>query len=175
MSEQRHPQVVNAEEVPSTELSYGQRFKITRKQLGVAAGAQKLGCTLVELPPGKRSWPLHYHAANEEAIYVLEGRGRIRIGDSEVLVRAGDYVALLSGPDAAHQTFNDSNAALRYLCISTMIEPDVNFYPESNKVGFFAGSAPGGDRGQRFLEGFVPLDRCVDYWAGEKPSDESEQ
>ena len=123
MSEQRHPRVVNAGEVPSTELSYGERFRLTRKQLGQAAGARKLGCTLVELPPGKRSWPLHYHAANEEAIYVLEGQGRVRIGDGEVPVGAGDYVALLSGPEAAHQMFNDSNGALRYLCFSTMIEP----------------------------------------------------
>lgn len=175
MSEQRHPQVVNVEEVLPGNLSYGQRFQLTRKQLGMAAGARKLGCTLVELPPGKRSWPLHYHAANEEAIYVLEGRGRVRIGEREVSVRAGDYIVLLSGPDAAHQTFNDSDAVLRYLCISTMIEPEVNFYPESNKVGFFAGSAPGGDTKQRFLEGFVPSDACIDYWAGEKPGDESER
>ena len=175
MSEHRHPQIVNTDEVPSTDLSHGQRFQLTRKQLGQAAGARKLGCTLVELPPGKRSWPLHYHAANEEAIYVLEGRGRVRIGDNEMLVRAGDYIVLLSGPDAAHQTFNDSNAALRYLCISTMIEPDVNFYPESAKVGFFAGSAPGGDKEQRFLEGFVPFDARVDYWTGEDPGDESER
>jgi uncharacterized cupin superfamily protein len=174
VSEQRHPRVINADEVLSTGLSHGQRFQLKRKQLGRAAGAQKLGCTLVELPPGKRSWPLHYHAANEEAIYVLEGRGRVRIGDSEVSIRAGDYIALLSGPGAAHQTFNDSDNVLRYLCISTMIDPDVNFYPQSKKVGFFAGSAPGGDKEQRFLEGFVPLDARVDYWAGEKGGDESD-
>ena len=98
MNENRHRQVVNADEVPSTNLSYGNRFQLTRKQLGMAAGARKLGCTLVELPPGKRSWPLHYHAANEEALYILEGQGRVRIGDRDVSVRAGDYVALLSGP-----------------------------------------------------------------------------
>ncbi len=174
MSKQRHPHVVNASEVSSTDLSYGQRFHLARKQLGMAAGARKLGCSLVELAPGRHSWPLHYHTANEEAIYVLEGRGRVRIGDEEVSVQAGDYVALLSGSDGAHQTFNDSNAVLRYLCISTMIEPEVNFYPESNKVGFF-GSAPGGDKEQRFLEGFVPLNARVDYWTGEDPGDDSER
>ena len=173
MNENRHPQVVNADEVPSTNLSYGNRFQLTRKQLGMAAGARKLGCTLVELPPGKRSWPLHYHAANEEALYIFEGQGRVRIGDCDVPVQAGDYVALLSGPDGAHQTFNDSTAVLRYLCISTMIEPEVNFYPESNRVGFFAGSAPGGNREQRFLEGFVSLDARLDCWAGEKVDDDS--
>ena len=169
MTDQRHPQIVNADHVPASELAHGRRFYLRRKQLGSAAGAQKLGCTLVELPPGKRSWPLHYHAANEEAIYVLEGHGRVRIGDSETPVRAGDYVALLAGPAGAHQTFNDSDAVLRYLCFSTMIEPEVNFYPDSRKVGFFAGSPPGGDRTKRFLEGFVSAGACVDYWDGESP------
>jgi hypothetical protein len=83
-------------------------------------------------------------------------RGRIQIGDRVMPMRAGDYIALLAGPRGAHQTFNDSDAMLRYLCLSTMIEPDVNFYPESRKIGFSAGSAPGGHRAQRFLEGPVP-------------------
>jgi hypothetical protein len=93
----------------------------------------------------------------------------------EVPVRTGDYVALLSGPDGAHQTFNDSNVTLRYLCLSTMIEPEVNFYPKSNRIGFFAGAAPGGDREQRFVEGFVPLNASVDYWTGEKSNGEPER
>ena len=63
------------------------------------------------------------------------------LGDCEVPVRAAYNVALLSGPDGAHQTFNDSNSTLCYLCISTMIAPVVNFYPESNWVGFLL--APG--------------------------------
>jgi bifunctional non-homologous end joining protein LigD len=42
MSKQRHPQVVNVDEVPSTELSYGQRFRPTRKQLGMAALVAKI-------------------------------------------------------------------------------------------------------------------------------------
>ena len=102
----------------------------------------------------------------------LRAKDAFASGDHDVPVRAGDYVALLSGPDGAHQTFNDSNAILRYLCISTMIEPEVNFYPESNRVGFFAGSAPGGDKEQRFLEGFVSLDARLDYWEGEEVDDD---
>ena len=58
MDKQSHSQVVNVDNVPSTELSHAQRFQLTRKQLGMAAGARKLGCTLVELPSGKRSWPV---------------------------------------------------------------------------------------------------------------------
>jgi uncharacterized cupin superfamily protein len=145
VSDFRHPHVVNVDEVEPTSLSHGERFFLLRKQLGAAAGGKKLGCTLVELPPGKRAWPFHYHAANEEAIYVVEGNGRLRLAASEIILRPGDYVVLLPGPDWPHQTMNDSDRPLRYLCFSTMIEPEVNFYPDSRKFGFFAGAAPGGD------------------------------
>jgi len=43
-----------------------------RKELSTAVDASDLGCSLYELPPGMRSWPYHYHTANEEAIYVLQ-------------------------------------------------------------------------------------------------------
>jgi hypothetical protein len=78
---------------------------------------------------------------------------------------------LLSGPDGAHQTFNDSTAVLRYLCISTTIDPG-QLLSGIQSGGFFAGSAPSGDREQRFLEGFVSLDARLDYWAGEKMDDD---
>ena len=29
-------------------------------------GAELIGCSLYEVPPGKRAWPYHYHDANEE-------------------------------------------------------------------------------------------------------------
>jgi uncharacterized cupin superfamily protein len=171
MSERRHPNVVHVDEVPHTEQSRGRRYALRRKQLGAAAAGKRLGCSLIELPPGKRAWPIHWHAANEEAIFVLEGRGRMRIGEREVEVRAGDYVALPPGPAHAHQSWNDSEAPLRYLCFSTMIEPDMSVYPVSQKVGIFAGAAPGGDHAARTLDCFVPLAAQVDYWSGEEPDE----
>jgi uncharacterized cupin superfamily protein len=35
------------------------------------------------VPPGRRAWPYHYHLENEEAIYVLEGLGTLRIDEEE--------------------------------------------------------------------------------------------
>ena len=51
-----------------------------QKQLGAAAGSERLGCSLYELPPGAQPWSYHYHAANEEALYVLSGTGTLRLG-----------------------------------------------------------------------------------------------
>ena len=75
-----------------------------------SAGGEKLGCSLYEVPPGRRAWPYHYHLANEEAIYVLEGSGTLRIGGEEIRVSQGDYVALPASAQAAHQLVNDSGA-----------------------------------------------------------------
>ena len=163
----RHQQVVNLDELPASIGGKGPRFAFMRKQLGAAAGAQQLGVSFMELPPGARAWPRHYHAANEEGLYILEGRGLVRLGEVEIEIRAGDYVALPAGPDSAHQTINDSDAPLRYLCVSTMLTTDISVYPDSNKIGVFAGAAPGGAKAARFLEGFVPLATSTDYWDGE--------
>jgi uncharacterized cupin superfamily protein len=163
----RHPQVVNLDELPASIGGKGPRYAFTRKQLGAAAGAQQLGVSYMELPPGARAWPRHFHAANEEGVYILAGRGRVRIGEVEVEVRAGDYVALPAGPAHAHQTINDSDEPLRYLCMSTMLSTDIGVYPDSDKIGVFAGSAPGGAKAGRFVEGFFRMGARVDYWDGE--------
>ena len=100
-------------------------------------------------------------------MFVLDGSGTLRLGDQEVPIRAGDYVALPAGNDHAHQIINTGTAPLRYLAMSTMNEPDVTVYPDSGKVGLFVGSAPGGNPAARTLYSFLPLKSAVDYWEGE--------
>lgn len=161
----RHAHVAHLDEVEPVRVEHG-RTEVIRRQLGRAAGARQLGCSHIELPPGKRSWPRHWHAANEEAIFVLEGVGRLRLGDETIEVRAGDYVALPAGPQAAHEMRNESEAPLRYLCFSTMIPTDICGYPDSGKVALFSGGAPGASKSERTLD--VVLRRePVDYWEGE--------
>ncbi len=143
-------------------------FVFWRKSLSRATGGEKLGCSLYEIPPGRRAWPYHYHLANEEAIYVLEGSGLLRIGEEEVRISRGDYATLPAHAERAHQVINDSDGALRYLCFSTMIEPDVMVYPDSGKVGIFAGAAPGGRKEERTFSKFLRSDAEVDYYAGEE-------
>ncbi len=134
-----------------------------RKELSSAVDAAELGCSLYELPPGMRSWPYHYHTANEEALYVLAGEGRLKTDDGLVELTAGDYVTLPANESGGHRVLNDSEEPLRYLAISTMNEPDVTVYPEMDKFGVFVGSPPGG-RGERTLEGYYHIDDEVEYW-----------
>lgn len=134
-----------------------------RKQLAAAAGGEALGCSLYELPAGKRSWPYHYHSANAEALYILDGRGSLRLDGETIEIGAGDYVPFPADERGAHQIRNESDAPLQYLMVSTMVEPDVTVYPDSEKIGALAGGPP-----EQRVGGFFRLDDAVDYWAGEE-------
>jgi len=162
MPTRRHPNVVHCDEVEPTEISRGSH-RLTRRQLGAAAANRQLGASLCELPPGARSYPLHWHGANEESIYVLSGGGTARIGTAEVAIRAGDWVAFPVGPEHAHQLVNDGEAPLVYLCVSTDHRCEVIGYPDSNKLRLLAGetwNALWADHMTR------PVD-SLDYWDGE--------
>jgi len=160
----------NAADLEWTELEEG-RTQFKRKQLGEAADSDRLGCSLYELPPGRRSWPYHYHTANEEAIFVLSGSGALRLDGETVPLEEDDYVALPANESGAHRVVNDSDAPLTYLAVSTMRDPDVTVYPDSEKVGVFVGSPPGGRDG-RSLQGYYRQADSVDYWDDEDAEDE---
>ena len=134
-----------------------------RKELSNATDAEQLGCSLYELAPGDRSWPYHYHTANEEALFVLAGSGIVRIDGEEHDVATGAFVPFPADESGGHQVVNDGDDPLRYLMVSTMHEPDVTIYPEMEKFGVYVGSPPGG-RDERNFEGYFPLDADVEYW-----------
>lgn len=134
-----------------------------RKELSSAVDAADLGCSLYELPPGKRSWPYHYHTANEEALYVLTGTGLLRTADGERQLAAGDFASFPADESGGHRIVNDGEEPLRYLLVSTMNEPDVTVYPDQNKFGVFVG-APPGSRDERSIHGYYRNDDEVDYW-----------
>lgn len=158
---------VNADDVEWTETEEGATH-FRRKQLAAAAGGEELGTSLYELPPGARSWPLHYHTGNEEAFFVLAGEGRVRTGEDEShLVETGDYVACPADDHGAHQLVNTGDEPLRFLAMSTMNEPDVAVYPESGTVGTFVGRAPGG-AGDESPTFFRETD-AVGYWDDDGP------
>jgi uncharacterized cupin superfamily protein len=162
------PSVISDGDLEWNEQSHGEKFGYRRKQLSSAAGGRKLGCSLYEVPPGRRAWPYHYHLANEEAIFVLEGSGMLRIGGEEVQVTKGDYEALPATAEGAHRLVNSSESVLRYLCFSTMVEPDVIVHPDSRKVGVFGGAAPGGPKEKRTFSKFLRGDAEVGYYDGEE-------
>ncbi|HEX4513044.1 MAG TPA: cupin domain-containing protein, partial [Polyangiaceae bacterium] len=92
MGERRHPNVVNVDEVEPMKQAKG-GFENARKRVGFEAGGLALGCAHTKVEPGKTAFPFHYHSAIEEAVYILEGTGTLRIGTEKLELRRGDYVA----------------------------------------------------------------------------------
>ena len=99
-------------------------------------------------------------------LLILKGEGTLRYAGATYLIRSGDLISIQPGPGTPHQ-INTSTAELHYLAMSTMVEPDVMEYPDSNKVVVFAGAAPGGDKLQRTFSLITKHDHATDYWDGD--------
>lgn len=175
MAERRHPKVINVDEADGRTLETGTKFGGTIKPLGAAVGSTGIGATLHEIKPGRAAYPFHYHCANEEAAFVLEGEGTLRIGDATVQIRAGDWISLPTGPSHAHQIRNTGTTLLRYVALSTLNLCEIVGYPDSKKVGALAApSREAALKGQPWLRyiglesGQVPYYEGED--TGEKPS-----
>jgi len=159
---------VNERDVEWTETERGSSH-FRRKHLSGAASHDRdpeLGCSLYELQPGAKSWPYHYHGGNAEAMYVLSGSGTLRLDGEEHPVEAGHYVPFPTGPAGAHTVHGGDDGPLRFLVFSEMVEPEVTVYPDSEKLGVYAGSPPGG-REERPVSGYYRIDDDVDYWEDE--------
>jgi mannose-6-phosphate isomerase-like protein (cupin superfamily) len=90
-------------------------------------GSEILGARLWRLPP-KSANTLHQHVRAEEFYFVVEGIGRIRVGEETLTVpRLG---GVLVGPSALRQIFNDSDEEVLWLVVGA---PEKEL--ESHEVG----------------------------------------
>jgi len=141
-------------------------FSYRRAKLGLQAGAEKLGASLYEIPPGQSTFPYHAHSANEELLVVLSGRPHLRTPAGWRELQEGEVVSFPVGGEGAHQVQNRSSDDVRVLVVSTMIAPEVNLYPDSGKL-MAATRAPGA-AGEGFQESYR-REQATDYWEGEEP------
>jgi uncharacterized cupin superfamily protein len=148
--------VIKTNEVPWTQGLDKGPFGIKKK--GLVTG--KLGVSLWELAPGKKSFPFHKHHVTEEALYVLSGKAKVRTSDGETAIGAGDFVSFPAG-GSAHQIINDGTEPCVFVGISAGQGIDIVEYPDSGKIAASMG-APGS--GKRFV--FEEKSQ-VDYFKGE--------
>ena len=165
----KHKHAIHLSEVPVDQINApeGSVFSGSRQRAGAQIGAQKLGYSFFNVPPGKTAFPYHNHTGNEEMIYIIAGAGVLRLGKDELEVSAESVIACPPG-DFPHQLINTGGRDLRYLVVSTMEYPDLSEYPDSNKVGAYATGAGHAPVGYRAL--FVK-DRNVNYYECEDGSE----
>lgn len=92
--QERHKNIKNLADISSNVREKGERFAFTSKRIGVEAGNKMVGCSWYELPPGKESFPHHFHCANEESIFIISGAGKVRIKDSWYPIEANDFISV---------------------------------------------------------------------------------
>lgn len=90
------------------------QMKTLNTNLAEQLGATALGARMWRLEPGQASTK-HRHFKQEELYVLLEGTGRVRIGE-EVLTLA-PLDAMLVGPETVRQLFNDTDADQLWLVV----------------------------------------------------------
>lgn len=101
--------------------------------LSDAAGMQRIGVHLVRLEPGRESTQFHYHDADEEFLFVLEGRGIAELGDREVEVGPGDFMGF-PAPSEPHSLRNPFDEDLVYLMGGERNANDLVHYPRIGRI-----------------------------------------
>lgn len=77
-----------------------------RLRLGDMAGLTQFGVNLLRLPAGVWSSQRHWHSAEDEFVYVLEGEVVLVTDAGEEVLRAGDCAGFKSGESDGHHLQN---------------------------------------------------------------------
>src|SRR5437879_2175591 len=106
-------------------------MKILNADFLERTGSENLSARLRRLPR-KSASTLHKHLRQEEFYFVLEGVGRMRVGDESLTVPK--YGGVLVGPDQLRQVFNDTDAEVLWLIVAgpeeTEFLPDARTKPD---------------------------------------------
>jgi uncharacterized cupin superfamily protein len=135
----------------------GYRHRVRR--IGAPLGAELLGASLYELPPGESTWPYHFERASEEWLLVVAGRPTLRTPEGERRLEPGDVAVFPHGETGAHKVTNATDEAARVVIFSSKSALEVVTYPDSGKVGIWTRD-----------DGYIAMlhdEPKLDYWEGE--------
>jgi uncharacterized cupin superfamily protein len=135
-----------------------------RARLAEQAGAEHLGLTVYELPPGT-GMHFHYHLQREELLVVLEGSVAVRTADGWEDVPEGEVRAFPRGERGVHGYENRSDATVRLLMFSEQNAPNVSVYPDANQVGIYDVAKPN----ERRFGALFDLGDAVEGYGGGAP------
>jgi mannose-6-phosphate isomerase-like protein (cupin superfamily) len=97
-------------------------MKIPNADFLERTGSENLSARLWRLPP-KSANTLHKHIRQEEFYFLLEGTGRMRVGDETLTVPR--YGGVLVGPDQLRQVFNDTDVEALWLVVGAPEETEL--------------------------------------------------
>jgi uncharacterized cupin superfamily protein len=115
-------------DIAAAELRTGSRYPApfdepcrdkTRRQLGDVTGLTQFGVNLLRLPPGSWSAQRHWHTAEDEFIWVVEGEVVLVTDVGEEVLRPGDCAGFKAGVADGHHLQNRSGADAVVLEVGT--------------------------------------------------------
>jgi uncharacterized cupin superfamily protein len=130
-------------------------YHVLYQRIGPLIGAEQLGLSVYELPPGQSVCPYHYEVGFEEWLVVLSGAPTLRTSDGEQELRPWDVAFFPDGEDGAHKVTNRTGETVRVAILSNKTQPGVAIYPDSGKLGVWPQNK------------LFRLADAVDYWDGE--------
>jgi uncharacterized cupin superfamily protein len=101
-----------------------------KRALGNAGGLTQFGVNLTTLEPGAMSAHRHWHAKEDEFIYVLEGELVLVTDAGKEVLRAGMAACFPAGEPNGHQLVNKSAHPATYLEIGTRSPDEDAEYPD---------------------------------------------
>ena len=111
----------------------GMRDGVSTSLLSMAGGITQFGAYVETLAPGAWSSDRHWHAAEDEFLYVLEGFGSLHDDAGMHDLQVGDAICWRHGAPNGHRVGNRSDVPLRYLIVGTRVLGDVCTYPDSGR------------------------------------------
>ena len=102
-----------------------------RQRLGDAAGLTDFGVNLMRLPPGAWSSQRHWHSAEDEFVYIVDGEVVLVTDTGEELLRPGDCAGFKAGVKDGHHLQNRSDREAVLLEVgSRRVAEDEGEYPD---------------------------------------------
>jgi uncharacterized cupin superfamily protein len=80
-----------------------------KRPLGDAVGLKNFGVNLTTLPPGCWSSQRHYHAKQDELVYIVDGELTLVTDEGETVLTAGMVAGFKAGDPNGHCLINKSN------------------------------------------------------------------
>ncbi|HEY4587134.1 MAG TPA: cupin domain-containing protein [Brevundimonas sp.] len=106
-----------------------------RWRLGDAAGLDQFGVNLLRLPAGAWSSQRHWHSAEDEFVWVVEGEVVLVEDEGETVLRAGDCAGFKAGVANGHKIENRSGREAVLLEVgSRRPSEDAADYPDIDMI-----------------------------------------
>ncbi len=112
-----------------------------KRPLGDLFGLTRFGVNLTRLPPGAASSLRHAHAAQDEFVFILQGRPTLHTDEGYTELAPGMCAGFRAGTGNAHSLINRTTEDVVYLEVGDRTDGDDVSYPDDDLRAHFTDGA----------------------------------